>query len=49
MKGISSPDKIKCVNGEVNAAETKENLTLSFRQINHFKYENQKITFDYMV
>ena len=47
MKGISSADKIKCVNGEVSAAETKKNLTLSFRQINHFKYENQKITFDF--
>jgi len=47
MKGISSADKIKCIDGEVSGAKVRKNLKLSFRQINHFKYENKKITFDF--
>lgn len=47
MKGISSADKIKCINGEVGGAESKKNLGISFRQINHFLYQNQQIKFDF--
>ena len=47
MKGISSTDKIKCINGEVGGAESKKNLGISFRQINHFLYQNQQIKFDF--
>jgi len=46
IKSITSDEEIDCISSEAFDKRAKKNLKVSFRQINHFKYENKKVTFD---
>ena len=45
LKSIKSSDELICSNGELKDSIKKENTTISFRQVSHFKNDNNELSF----